>query len=101
MPRRCEYEPTYSTSLMLGLNQRLRKTPVSSRITKLHRAISPSRNDQWSGKTLRSCFFARPPSPTRSSSHSTGLVVPLREDAVALVLIDDHPRSQKLGPTGS
>src|SRR5690349_4573392 len=52
---------------MLGLNHRVRKVPVSSRTTKLHRAISPSMKDQWSGKTLRTCFFASVASPTRSS----------------------------------
>src|SRR3954447_21047571 len=57
------------TSVMLGLNQSERNTPVSSRMTKLHRAHSPSMNDQWSGKTLRSCFFASPPRPMRWSSH--------------------------------
>src|ERR1700712_2583661 len=54
---------------MLGRNQSVRKTPVSSRTTKLHRAISPSMKDQWSGKTLRRFFFARPARPRRSSAH--------------------------------
>src|SRR5690349_7214968 len=53
---------------MLGLNHRVRNVPVSSRTTKLHSAISPSMNDQWSGKTLRICFLASVASPTRSSS---------------------------------
>src|SRR5690349_17805406 len=53
---------------MLGSNHRVRNVPVSSRITKLHSAISPSMNDQWSGKTLRSCFFMAVPSPSRSSA---------------------------------
>src|SRR6478736_736503 len=52
---------------MLGRNHRVRKTPVRSS-TKLHRAISPSMNDQWSGKTLRSCFLPRPARPRRSSA---------------------------------
>src|SRR5690348_16111650 len=55
---------------MAGLNHSVRKTPVRSRITKLHSAISPSMNDQWSGKTLRSgislLVLAR---PSRSSAH--------------------------------
>src|SRR5687768_4862339 len=62
----------YSTSAMLGLNHRVRNVPVSSRITKLHSAISPSMKDQWSGNTLRSCFFAIPATPVRSSIHLTG-----------------------------
>src|SRR6185312_11932385 len=53
---------------MLGLNHSVRNVPVSSRTTKLHRAISPSMKDQWSGKTLRTCFFASDASPTRSST---------------------------------
>ena len=55
----------YSTSAIEGLNQKERKTPVRSRMTKLHSAISPSMKDQWSGKTLRSCFFSNPPRPMR------------------------------------
>src|ERR1700712_4235909 len=55
---------------MLGRNHRVRKTPVSSRTMKLHRAISPSMKDQWSGKTLRRFFLASPASPSRSSAHS-------------------------------
>src|SRR3954451_16350999 len=58
------------TSPMAGLNQRLRNTPVSSSTTKLHSAISPSMNDQWSGKTLRICFLASPAMPVRSSAHA-------------------------------
>ncbi len=53
---------------MLGTNQRVRNTPVSSRTTKLHRATSPSMNDQWSGKTLRICFFMAVARPRRSSA---------------------------------
>ena len=69
---------------------------MSSRITKDQSAISPSMNDQWSGKT----FFIRtrtplapwnlssshPPTPSRAGGILTGVVA--------------HPRSQKLGPTG-
>src|SRR5688572_20579255 len=53
---------------MLGLNQSVRKTPVSRSTTKLHNAISPSMNDQWSGKTFRICFLATPARPSRSSA---------------------------------
>src|SRR6478609_433028 len=54
---------------MLGTNHRVRNTPVRSRTTKLHRAISPSMKDQWSGKTFRSCFLPRVARPRRSSAH--------------------------------
>src|SRR5699024_10716835 len=53
---------------MLGLNHRLRNTPVSSSTTKLHSAISPSMNDQWSVKTLRMLCLASFPMPSRSSA---------------------------------
>src|SRR6476620_1738506 len=53
---------------MLGVNHSVRNTPVRSRTTKLHRAISPSMKDQWSGKTLRRFFFMAVPRPRRSSA---------------------------------
>src|SRR4051812_49919916 len=53
---------------MLGLNHSVRNTPVSSRMTKLHSAISPSMKDQWSGKTLRICFLVAVARPSRSSA---------------------------------
>ena len=40
------------TSIIDGLKNSVRKTPVSSTTMKLYSAISPSMNDQWSGKTL-------------------------------------------------
>ena len=55
-------------SPMLGVNHSVRKTPVSSRTTKLHSAISPSMKDQWSGKTLRRFFFIKVARPRRSSA---------------------------------
>src|SRR3954464_13014580 len=70
---------------MLGVNQRLRKTPLRSSTTKLHSAISPSMNDQWSGKTLRRFFFARVASPSRSSAHSATAPMRLGFEAVAAV----------------
>src|SRR3954449_5099009 len=54
---------------MLGLNHNVRNVPVSNKTTKLHNAISPSMNDQWSGKTFRTCFFAAVARPRRSSAH--------------------------------
>ena len=56
------------TSPMLGTYQRVRKTPESSRTTKLQRATSPSMKDQWSGKTLRRFFFIMVARPSRSSA---------------------------------
>ena len=53
---------------MLGVNQKVRKTPVSSRTTKLHSAISPSMKDQWSGKTLRQVLALSVARPRRSSA---------------------------------
>src|SRR4051794_2764507 len=70
---------------MLGLNHRVRKTPLSRRTTKLQSAISPSMKDQWSGKTLRRFFFARVASPSRSSAHSATAPTLLGLEAVAAV----------------
>ena len=39
----------------LGMNQKVRKAPVSRQMIIEYIAISPSMNDQWSGKT----FFIR------------------------------------------
>src|SRR5918993_1072255 len=68
---------------MLGRNHRVRKTPVSRRTTKLHRAISPSMNDQWSGNTLRRFFFIPVARPRRSSAHEASEPAGLGFDAVA------------------
>src|SRR5690348_1657373 len=91
---------------MLGLNQSVRNTPVSSRMTKLQSAISPSMKDQWSGKTLRICFLVAVARPRRSSAQVAtapagfGLevvagVVPLvttpLEDAVVLIRSPTFP----------
>src|SRR3954464_15520470 len=71
---------------MLGLNHSVRKVPVTRSTTKLHSAISPSMKDQWSGKTLRICFFARPASPERSSAQVAASPSRLRLGALAAVL---------------
>src|SRR5215216_2871433 len=71
---------------MLGLNHRVRKTPLNSRTTKLQSAISPSMNDQWSGKTLRRFFFASVARPSRSSAHSARSPTRLGFEAVAAVV---------------
>ncbi len=39
---------------MLGMNQNVRKVPVIRQMIIEYMAISPSRNDQWSGKTFLS-----------------------------------------------
>src|SRR5215207_3019776 len=53
---------------MDGVNHRVRNTPVNSSTTKDHSAISPSMNDQWSGKTLRRFLRTTVASPNRSSA---------------------------------
>ncbi len=70
---------------MLGLNHKVRKTPVSRRTTKLHRAISPSMKDQWSGKTFRTCFFIAEARPRRSSAQLAAAPTLLGFFAVAAV----------------
>jgi hypothetical protein len=55
-PRSAVYEPLYATSFIDGSKKRVRNVPVSSRMMNENSAISPSRNDQWSGKIL----FSRP-----------------------------------------
>src|SRR4051812_38853317 len=71
---------------MLGVNHSVRNTPLSSSTTKLHSAISPSMNDQWSGKTLRRFFLASVARPSRSSAHSAALPTGLGFEAVAAVV---------------
>src|SRR4028118_1713854 len=56
---------------MLGLYQKVRKTPETRSTTKLHSAISPSMQDQGAGKTLRMCFFETVARPSRSSAQVT------------------------------
>ena len=86
---------------------------MSSRTTKLHSAISPSMNDQWSGKTLRRFFLAsvgeaEPVVGPGRGGADLGRLLGLggllavglgdmRDDIVS----DHRSRSQKLGPTGS
>ena len=67
---------------------------------KLYSAISPSMNDQWSGKTLRMMVFAGLAMPIRSSAQSATPPATLAAGLGVLVR-RAHPRSQKLGPTGS
>src|SRR4029079_17708986 len=63
------YGPSYVTGAWLAWKKNVRNVPVATRITKQNRAISPSRNDQWSGKTLRSAVRAMPNMPVRASTH--------------------------------
>jgi len=55
----------------LGMKYSVKKTPVTIRIRNDKSAISPSMNDQWSGKILS--MNVRPPRarPKRSSSSSS------------------------------
>src|SRR3954469_21873582 len=68
---------------MLGVNHRVRNTPLSRSTTKLHSAISPSMNDQWSGKTLRRFFLASVARPSRSSAQLAAAAALLDFCAVA------------------
>ena len=72
---------------MLGVNHSVRKTPVRSRTTKLHSAISPSMKDQWSGKTLRRFFLAMDARPSRSSAQVAAAAALLGFFAVAAVVV--------------
>jgi hypothetical protein len=54
---------------MLGSKKKVSHVPVTSTITKLHMAISPMRNDQWSGKTLSSALRRSRRPRLRESSH--------------------------------
>src|SRR6266700_7451994 len=64
------------TSFDEGTKNSARYVPVSSRITKDHSAISPSMNDQWSGKTFLirtltplapwNLSSSHPPTPSRA-----------------------------------
>jgi hypothetical protein len=74
-----------------GLKHKLSSVPVTSRTTKLHSAISPSMNDQWSGKTLRRYVFAKLATPTRSSSQSTTSSVALRSSVPVPVPVRSAP----------
>ena len=96
MPSSLVYEPWYTTSLVDGTKNSARYVPVSSRITNDHSAISPSMNDQWSGKTFR-IRTRTPRAPWNlSSSHPP---TPLSAFGIFTAFVA-HPRSQKLGPTG-
>ncbi len=75
--------PWYVDSDMLGTNQNVRNTPVRSRTTKLHSAISPSMNDQWSGKTLRRFFRISVARPSRSSAQVAAAPALLGFEAIA------------------
>ena len=52
---------------MLGTKKSVRKTPEIRIVMKLNSAISPSRNDQWSGKILRANVLTNVPMPVRWS----------------------------------
>ena len=62
---------------------------------KLYRAISPSRNDQWSGNTLRVLRRTKLAEPNRSSISFAAWPA-----CCSRVVMASYPRSQKLGPTG-
>src|SRR3954470_22407165 len=70
---------------MLGVNQKVRNVPVSRSTTKLHSAISPSMNDQWSGNTLRAKTLVSVPRLSRSSAQEAAAPALLGFLAVAAV----------------
>jgi len=82
MPSSLAYEPWYTTGAVDGTKNSARYVPVSSKITNDHSAISPSMNDQWSGKTFRNATrqpraawnrsSSQPPSPLTASGTSVG-----------------------------
>src|SRR5690349_13818407 len=78
------------TSPMLGWNQNVRKVPLNSNTMNDHSAISPSMNDQCSGKTLRSgislLVAAR---PMRSSSHAVGPAAALPTEVFSMGVYSD------------
>ncbi len=53
----------------LGMKYNVKKTPVTRRMTKEYNAISPSMNDQWSGKILS--MNVRPPARHALSGRPT------------------------------
>src|SRR4051812_11859388 len=77
---------------MLGLNQRVRNTPLSSSTTKLQSATSPSMNDQWSGKTLRRLPLPSLARPSRSSAHVAA--APTFDGLAALAGLRPLPRAK-------
>ncbi len=63
---------------MDGTNQIVKNTPLSSKTMKEYSAISPRRNDQWSGKTFRRKGRPKPAMPIRSSTHLVGPAATLK-----------------------
>ncbi len=59
--------PSTSTKVAEGSYIRPRKIPVRTRMAKLHKAISPRKKEEWTGKALWNSFFFKPLSPSRSS----------------------------------
>jgi len=51
---------------LLGSKKSARKVPLPIRTTNAYSAISPSRNDQWSGKALRPSSLTKPARLVRS-----------------------------------
>src|SRR3954449_726598 len=91
---------------MLGLNHNVKNVPVNNKTTKLHNAISPNMNDQWSGNTLRICFLLTAARPVRSSaqvaSPATGLprgvLAAFLPFVVTVLIIDPHVPSSWVRP---
>src|SRR6516162_2524982 len=75
-----------------------RNVPVSSRMTNDHSAISPSRNDQWSGKTFRRNTRSPRAPWNLSSSHDP---VPLSALGISTVSLTARLPSSPLPETGA
>src|SRR5450755_3554864 len=56
------------TSLVPGRKKNVRNVPESNKMMNEYSAISPSMNDQWSGKTLFMLRLRYPASPNRLST---------------------------------
>lgn len=83
------------TSRVEGSKKKDRYEPVTNKMMNEYSVISPSMNDQWSGKTLLNCRLANLAMPSRSSSQRDVL------DSTYASSIFLRPRFQNPGPIGS
>src|SRR5690625_3641251 len=75
---------------MDGLNQSVRKVPDTTKMMKVYSAISPSKNDQWSGKILRRFVFSHVFAVIRWSTKSTTLPAPSTRVLITLPVTRAH-----------
>src|SRR3954452_14397564 len=74
---------------MLGLKKNVKKTPVAMMMKNAYIAISPSKNDQWSGKAFLMALLENRAKPNRSS-----MALPVPESALGGLLIANLVASQ-------